>query len=853
MKALKLNKKLMIKNKQKIKNFIFIVLFFSLITKVNAQINSALVGRTTPRIEEIINGMTLEEKLDMLVGSPDGKGFKGIPRLGISDLLCQDGPRGPHVTNSTAFPTCINFGATWNPALISKAATAMALEGKAQNIGVLLGPSLNILRDPLGGRFFEYYTEDPFLNSKITASFVTGFQSQQVAVCLKHYAANNREYNRNSYQSMVDERTLREIYLPAFKAGVDAGALTVMTGANGVNGELASDNKHLLQHILKEDWGFKGFVLTDWCQTRSTEKAAFAGLDVSMPYNINSPFGKPLLNAVKKGKVPIDLINDKVRRILYVFDYVGLLDKKDITKDVEVDAVANRAIAKQIASESIVLLKNSKNILPLNPTKIKKIVVLGPNAKQRFCLKGLGGSSWVEAVDEVTALEGIKKIAPKNVEIKYVSTDDVDGFKLLKASDLAEKDGIKGFKATYQNIGKKGVKRRTEDVVNFVWEMRSPDPELETDNFRAEFIFYIKAKVTGNYMFKITADDYASLRTIGRGGAPMAVADIEKGSSSAIATVQMTAGETYGFQLAYTEKTGDATCRLEWATPNQSEGYAVALKKIDEQVKDADAVIYVGGIDHNMDSEGRDRSDMNFPEMQEKLINHLVKVNPKTIVTLINGSPLKLGGWIKNVPAIVESWYGGVDAGTALAEVLFGKVNPSGRLPFTWVKDLKDMPMYQSTTQNKDTVNYVEGIFVGYRYHETKKVAPQFPFGYGLSYTTFKYEDMQLSKSAFSDKDKLTVTVNITNTGKMDGYEIVQLYIHDKVSSVERPLRELKGFEKVFVEAGKSKSVKFEIDAAALSFYDVNVKDWKAEKGDFEVQVGASSHDIKFKKVFSYQ
>jgi beta-glucosidase len=382
------------------KRIIFFKVFLvALTTSVIAQVKTDISNRTIPRIEEIIKSMSLEEKLDMLVGSPDGKGFKGIPRLGINDLLCQDGPRGPHVESSTAFPTGINFGATWNPALIAKAANAMALEGKAQNVGVLLGPSLNILRDPLGGRFFEYYTEDPFLNSKITASFVTGFQSEQVVVCLKHYAANNREYNRNSYQSMVDERTLREIYLPAFKAGVDAGALTVMTGANGVNGELSSDNKHLLQDILKDDWGFKGFVLTDWCQTISTEKAALAGLDVSMPYNVNSPFDKSLLNAVKKGKVPIELIDDKVRRILYVFDHVGLLDKKDITKDVKVDAKADRAIAKQIASESIVLLKNSKNILPLNSSKIKKIVVLGPNAKQRFCVKGLGGSSWVEAVE----------------------------------------------------------------------------------------------------------------------------------------------------------------------------------------------------------------------------------------------------------------------------------------------------------------------------------------------------------------------------------------------------------------------------------------------------------------------
>ena len=677
-----------------IKLFVLSLLLILTITLLNAQNSfdqSRIDSRTTPRIESIIKSMTLEEKIAMLVGAGPSS-FKGVPRLGIDDVRCSDGPRGLHSSRkNTAFSCGVSFGATWNPQLIEQASIAMAKECKLTNVGVLLGPGLNILRDPLGGRFFEYYSEDPYLAGKITEKYVTGLQSQKVAVDLKHFACNNREFNRNTYESMIDQRTLREIYLPAFKAGIDAGALTVMTAANGVNGELMSDNRHLLQEILKDEWGFKGFVLTDWCQTRSTENAAFAGLDVSMPYSANSKFGTPLLEAVQAGKVPISLIDDKVRRILYVYDFIGVLDKKPLNENVKNDFNENYTVAKHIAEESIVLLKNTNNCLPIDITKTKKIVVMGPNADQRFCLTGLGGSSWVESAYEITPLQGIINIAGKS-RVQFVPTDKVSGFKILTANDLANKDG---FDAVYSNVGKGTDQiKRKEKAVNFVWEMRSPDPAIETDNFKATFKWSIKAKVSGKYAFRITADDKATLKTVGDGGAPMAVADIEKGNTTAIANVQMEEGKTYSFELNYIEKTGDATCRLEWATPVENEEYAAELQKIDDQIKDADAVIFVAGIDHNFDSEGRDRLDMNFPSIQEKLINHISKVNPNTIVTLINGSPLKLAGWIDNVPAVLETWYPGMEGGNAIAEILFGKVNPSGRLPFTWLKDLKDIPMY---------------------------------------------------------------------------------------------------------------------------------------------------------------
>jgi len=831
--------------------FTFFIMFF-IVFPANSQINGSNAGKTEKvekKISDIINKMTLEEKVWMCVGGGPSS-FKGVERLGIPDVNCTDGPRGPHRIEggTTAFPTGVAFASTWNPDLIYMAGVVMGKETRAINAGVLLGPGINILRDPLGGRFFEYYSEDPYLNSKLTASIVKGIQSQKVSACIKHYVCNNRENNRNEYMAMVDERSLREIYLPAFKAGVDAGAMTVMTSANGVNDDFVSDNAYLLNNILKQEWGFKGMVITDWLNTRSTEKAAFAGLDVGMPYNESSLFGKPLIAAVKEGRVPESIVDDKVRRILRVYAFIGILDNIPLSEGSEINTKAHQNIALKIAEESMVLLKNDNNILPLDRKKIKKIVVLGPNANQRFCLIGLGGSSWMESTYEVTALEGIRKAAGKNVKVEYVSTDAISAFKPITAENMTEQNGVKGFLAQYYNDGdKKPQVTRMENSINFVWEMRSPDlDKINTDYFNAKFSGWVIPPVTGLYTLRITADNMGWLGE----AAPMAIADIDKGNVSATSIAYMEAGKPFRILVNYHEKTGDAFCRLEWSLPKKPEMMIKAMETIDKAVSSADVVVFVGGIDYNLDSEGRDRTDINFPPQQEELIKHAVEKNPNTIVTLINGSPLNINGWFDKVPAFIEAWYPGMEGGTALGNILFGDVNPSGRLPFTWPLKIETVPMHAIKSQNWNRVDYVEGVFVGYRYFETWNKKVLFPFGYGLSYSLFDYKDLNLSTQEIKAGDSIIVTANITNKSNRKGIETVQLYIHDERASVARPVRELKGFARIELYPNETKSVRFTIDKSSLAFYDILTKSWKAEPGVFEVQIGSSAHDIKLKKNF---
>ena len=430
------------------------------------------------KVDDLLKQMTLEEKIGLCSGTGGGSTLRGVSRLNVPDVEVTDGPRGPHAGGpTTAFPAGVLLGATWDPALIQEAGAVMGNETRAAGVGVLLGPGINIQRDPLGGRFFEYYTEDPYLNARLAAAIVKGIQSEGVAACLKHYACNNREDNRNNYMSMVDARTLNEIYLPGFKAAVQNGhAWAVMTSANGVNGDFVSDSRTLLNGTLKGEWGFDGLVMTDWLQTRSTEKAALAGLDVSMPGGACG-FAAPLLEAVKAGRVPESVIDDKARRVLRVYARIGLLDKRALAAGAALNTPAHQAVARRVATEGIVLLKNSGRMLPLDPSDPKSVLVLGPSADKRFCVVGLGGSSWVQGPYEVTPLAGIRRVLGDRVQ--YLATDDLGGFQPIPADMMQPVNGTPGFQTKYfAPGGNDAAVQRVEPQVNFMWEMRSPDPKI---------------------------------------------------------------------------------------------------------------------------------------------------------------------------------------------------------------------------------------------------------------------------------------------------------------------------------------------------------------------------------------
>lgn len=783
----------------------------------------------TITVEGLLEQMTVEEKVSLCSGNFTT--FKGIPRLDIPEVGYTDGSRGPNaVTGTTCFPSGILMGATWSPETVERAGQVMGEETRALKRGILLGPGCNILRDPCGGRFFEYYTEDPHLNSAITVAQVKGIQSQGVAACLKHYACNNREKNRNDYMSFVNERTLHEIYLPAFKAAVQQGNVqTIMTSANGINNDFVSDSRKMLTDILKNKWGFQGFVMTDWLQTRSTQKAALAGLDVSMPGGDACGFGTPLLEAVRSGEVPMEVIDDKVRRILRVYGFVGALENKDNSVGAALSTPEHHLIARETAEQGIVLLKNDNNALPLDEKTINNLLVIGPNADKRFCLAGMGGSSAVEPAYEVTVLKGIENLIGKD-KVTYISSDELGGYRAVTA-DMSP--GGAGFTAQYYARGKDNpVATRTEKSIDFMWEMKSPVPEMKADEFReARFEIKLVPPVSGKYSFRFTSggglayvynDDWA--------GAPVAVAG--KTDEPLTADFDLIAGETVRLCVIYVRTSGDAALRVEWQSPETSLADE-QWQRIDNAARTADAVIFVGGIDHSLDTEGRDRLSLSFSDLQTKLIKRLAAINKRTGVVLINGSPLEIGEWLPDVAAVVEAWYPGMEGGTAVANILFGRVNPSGRLPFTWPRLLADSPNRKLGNDGDLKVIYNENLNIGYRYFDTADTEPLFTFGHGLSYTDFTYANLAVESSGSAAKGM----VKVTNSGARDGYETVQIYVRPVKPSVKRPSHELKWFRKILLKSGQTVDVDFELNADAFSYYDTNIADWKVDPGRYVIEV----------------
>lgn len=821
--------------------WLIVVLF---LVRVQAQETYGTTGgpiRIKAQVDSLIRIMTLEEKIGLCAGANPEMAFKGIERLGIPNVQCSDGPRGPNrMGKATAFPSGIAFGASWNPLLVKEAGKVMGEEARADRIGVLLGPACNILRDPLNGRFFEYFTEDPFLNSRLTVANIQGIQGEGVAACLKHYACNNREDNRNFYMSMLDDRTLHEIYLPAFKAAVqEADVWTIMTSANGVNGESVSDSRKMLTDILKDGWGFEGFVLTDWLQTRSTEKAALAGLDVSMPGGNGSGFGEALLEAVKEGRVPQEIIDDKVRRILTVYGKLGVLDKSEPWKSAGKNTVAHQETARRMAEESIVLLKNEKRLLPLDTAKIRTVLVIGPNADKRFCLAAMGGSSGVLSPYEVTALQGLKNhIGDKKVQ--YLSSDDLGGFQLLPQKVMVSVGGKQGFKASYFVKGKESpAVERIDPEINFMWEMKSPDPNIEADDFtHARYEGQIIPPMDGKYTLRVIVDGVAHLYEAFWGGAPIAVADRNQGLRAVTASVEMKKGKPFDLRIDYFKQPGDAGIRIEWELPDAP---GQRWEELDKAASGADAVIFVGGIDHSLDTEGRDRKDMSFPKAQEKLINRLAGLNKNLIAVLINGSPLELSNWLPSVPAVVEAWYPGMEGGNALAKVLTGAVNPSGKLPFSWPSTLQESPSVILGKQDSNTVFYNEKLLLGYRYFDTKRQEPLFPFGYGLSYTQFKYDVLSLRQEV----DSVIGEFLLKNIGNVDGKGVIQVYIRPLKPTVDRPVHELKAFQKVGVKKDSTVNVVFSLKLEDFAYYNASKNKWETEPGDYEIEVGSSSRDIR--------
>jgi beta-glucosidase len=734
------------------RSFLLICVFFAALPGISqSQSNSEIPpykNSTLPveqRVHDLLSRMTLAEKVAMLSGED---WMQSVPneRLGIPSIKMTDGPAGIRSwagpshgaaaarveVHTTAFPAGIAMGATWDTDLLESQGHAIGQEEKALGRDMILGPTVNINRTPLWGRNFEAYGEDPYLTSRLAVAYIKGVQSEGVIATVKHFAANNQEFERHRINAEVDERALQEIYFPAFKAAVqEAGVWSLMSAYNRLNGTYCAENSWLLKDVLQKQWGFENFVVSDWGSTYSTVATVNAGMDLEMPGG--EPMKKWLqqsdtkeagngggwltsekvLPEIKAGKISAATIDDNVGRMLRVMFISGQFDHPHMAAG-EIDTPEQRAFVRKAATESIVLLKNSGNVLPLDPTKIHSLAVIGPDAA--VAVTGGGGSSRVTPKYSISPLKGIQDRAGNRVRLSYAL----------------------------------GV------------TMEGDDPSKENPSER------------------------------------------EKLKKEAV-----------------------------------------------EAAGKADAAIVVVGRSPKLESEDFDIKSLDLPAGQDELIAAVAKVNKNTVVVINAGGPVIMSKWIAKVPAIVDMWYGGQETGNALAEILFGDANPSGKLPVSFVKQWKDSPAYGHYPGENLNVQYAEGIYVGYRYFDKHNVDPLFPFGYGLSYTKFDYSDLKVSQTDASPRRLVGVSLQVRNSGSRSGAEIVELYVHDGHSSVDRPVQELKGFRRVALAPGESKTVDFALDPAALGFYSTAKKAWVTEPGRFDVLVGSSSRDIRVKGSFT--
>ena len=794
---------------------------------------------TEKKIRELVRQLTLEEKLSMLGGT--GFESRGVDRLGIPALNMTDGPVGVRWSSSTAFPVSIALAASWDTALAGRYGRALGREAKAKGRRMLLGPCVNINRVPNGGRDFESFGEDPYLTSRMAVEYVKGVQSEHVAACTKHYAANNQEWERESISVEADERTLREIYFPAFKAAVqEGGSWSIMSAYNKVNGTWCSENSFLLSDVLKKEWGFKGLVVSDWGAVHSMVPTVNAGLDIEMP---EGKYLRPddLMEALRRGEVKESVIDDKITRLLRVMMWAGLFGTQVPSEASVVNGPEHRKLAREVAAAGTVLLKNEEAILPIDPHRIHSIAVIGPNAA--VARTGGGGSSLVQPFYSVSPLEGITTKAGKGITVRYAQgcpmpgdITPVESSALRPPGGKPGETGLRGEYFSNQDFDGTPSLVRVDAQIDFDWGDGGPAAGLPTNHFSVRWTGYVNPTESAEYTLSIRSDDGSRLYVndellIDNWGDHAGVAKSR--------TLRLEKDKAYAVRLEYYENRGGAIVQFGW-----QKGVNRELQEAVDAAAQSDLALVVVGNTSTIESEGFDRSSLNLPGGQDELIEAVVKVNPRTVVVLNSGAPV-LMPWADKVPAIVEAWFGGQEAGNALAELLFGDVNPAGKLPVTFLREWKDTPAFSTYPGKEGRTEYSEGIFVGYRHFDREKIVPLFPFGHGLSYTTFGYAKMSVLPVSGSNDKRYSVSVEVTNTGGRAGSEVVQIYVSDGHSSVPRPPQELKAFARVALQPGEKATVRLALDESSFAFFDPAKKRWTVEPGTFTVHAGSSSRDLR--------
>ena len=788
------------------------------------------------RADAMLKQLTLEEKIDLIGGVNDFY-IREIKHAGIPALKMSDGPVGVRNYGPATTFGGMGLAATWDLDLANRIGANIGKDARARGVHFMLGPGVNISRAPLTGRNFEYFGEDPFLASRTAAAYIKGMQEQGVSATIKHYMGNNQEFLRHDADSLIDERTMHEIYLPTFELAVkDAHVGAIMDSYNLINGQHATQNSYLNIDVLRKQWGFDGILMSDWDATYDGVAAANGGLDLEMPSGKFMNRAN-LLPAIKAGKVTESTIDEKVRHILQTAIRFGWLDRDQTDLSIPILNMDGRKIALEAARSGMVLLKNDGNLLPLDKTKIKSVAVIGPNAYPTPVVGG--GSAGVRPFTAISSLEGIAQYLGDNARVYYdrgiPSFSDMADSTNFSQDSGAKQPGLKLEVFNNPTLSGKTASSRTEQHIN---TDRSLGDGVNVNEVSARWSGYFTPTTPGDHVIFVQGPGEEGGYRFFLDDKP--VIDNWQWAKEKVAEVRVPiAAGAHKVRFEY-------FAHWSWGGPTVKAGIIRPETMISDAAKklasSSDVVVLAVGFDPDSETEGADRTFL-LPPAQDELLNQIAATNKNTIVAITSGGAVDMTSWIDHVPAIYETWYAGEQGGTALAQLLFGDYSPSGKLPVSFERHWEDNPAYASyypkTGDRK--VSYTEGIFEGYRYYDKSQTKPLFPFGYGLSYTTFAYKNLSVTPTSVSGDQPVTVSFDVTNTGSRAGAEVAEVYVAQPNSRIPRPIKELKGFTKVLLNPGETRNVTVTLDRRAFSYYDAKIHDWAADSGEFNVIVGSSS------------
>jgi beta-glucosidase len=810
-----------------------------------AQAPSASTPALGARADAMLNQLSLEEKIDLIGGVNDFY-IRGIKHIGLPELKMADGPFGVRNYGPSTTFGGMGLAATWDPELAQRIGAVIGQDARARGVHFMLGPGVNIYRAPMCGRNFEYFGEDPFLASRTAVAYIKGMQSQGVSATIKHFMGNNQEFLRHDADSIIDERTMREIYLPTFEAAVkEAHVGAIMDSYNLTNALHMSQNGYLNTDVAKREWGFDGIIMSDWDSTYDGVGAANGGLDLEMPAGkfMNRA---TLLPAVKSGQVSKATIDDKVRRILRTAIRFGWLDRDQTELSIPLLNAAGGKVALEAARSGMVLLKNDGNLLPLDKTKIKSIAVIGPDAYPAQVVGG--GSAGVRPFTAVSYLEGLTGYLGGNAAVYYErgipSLAEMADATVFSSDESGKQAGLRAEFFNNPTFSGQPIVR-TDQHINFD---RNLGDGVNQNEVSVRWTGYFTPSTPGDHLvfvegggeeggFRLFLDDKLIINDWDR--------------------INARIGQVH-LPLA----AGAHTVRFEYFVHGSYNGPKVGIIRPEAMVNAtaktlasrSDAVVVAVGFDPESESEGGDRG-FQLPPAQDELIQQLAAVNKNVIVVVTSGGGVDMAPWLDHVPALFQAWYPGQEGGTALAQLLFGEYNPSGKLPISVERRWEDNAVHDSYYPKGSDRNvvYTEGIFLGYRHFDKAEVKPLFPFGFGLSYTTFAYKNLSVTPARAAGDQVVTVSFDVTNTGHRAGAEVAEVYVGELHASVPRPVKEMKGFTKVQLNAGETRRVSVALDRRGFAFYDIKNHDWTVDAGEFNVFVGSSAAQIELTDKITWQ